>query len=453
MVSWRWAGLFLVVLQVSLVKKKVNRRSLENPIPEPSDKSREDWLRCTPEVLRLACNAMNLASTGSRPVMADRLWSFYHPPQEAVTDNINEDEGALDAVQFELPTSASATITSTDMNSIIAQQVRLEIQRFFTQNSTLTLPGIPQRTNPLPQPPTSLASQAMAAAASPPPLASLQQLMSWPQSSSAPDIAPTTQAPTPGTPSFQSMPALPKAVIDKIRAGEFVNFDNLLPNHSPVSNEEFAFKVVGGSSPSVSLVPKHQTKPKISNFNSWMVAWTNFVRAYTIFWPHRIQEMILYQATIADYANQFSFHAWSGYDRMFRYRMAHDATLSWSRHDENIYNRYLRGAPLQNLCFTCRNFGHYANACPLRAGGQASADSSPPFRAPQRTVSAAEALPPFHGPPRPGGTGANGQRNRYTCNYFNNNGQCSSESCRFAHKCRVCFGPHAASECPKRSAR
>ena len=193
--------------------------------------------------------------------------------------------------------------------------------------------------------------------------------------------------------SSPALPVIPKATIDKICNGEFINFDSLLPNHSPVAQDEYTFKVAGGSLPSVSLVPKHQNKPKVTSFNLWMVSWTNFFRTFIIFWPHRVSELIRYQAMICDFANQFTFAAWSGYDRMFRYRMANDQSLSWSRVDDVLYNRYLRGSSLQVLCYNCRNFGHLSSSCPLRVG---SDGASQPFRAPsvQQTRLPGLCLPP-----------------------------------------------------------
>lgn len=132
-----------------------------------------------------------------------------------------------------------------------------------------------------------------------------------------------------GEPLLSNMPALPQAVIDKIRNGEFVNFDLLLPNRSPVLTDEYSFKMVGGSTPSVSLIPKNQHKPKVIDFSSWMVAWTNFLRCYILFFPQRIQELIRYQALITDFASQYIFSAWSQYDRMFRYQLTFNQELSW----------------------------------------------------------------------------------------------------------------------------
>ena len=78
---------------------------------------------------------------------------------------------------------------------------------------------------------------------------------------------------------------------------------------------------------------------------------------------------------------------------MFRFRMPQDPSLSWSLTDDDLYNRFLRHAPLQTLCYNCRSFGHYASSCPLRAGSQGRELSSP-FRAPHRTDGRADVSSP-----------------------------------------------------------
>ena len=219
------------------------------------------------------------------------------------------------------------------------------------------------------------------------------------------------------------MPAIPKSAIDKIRSGEFVNFDTLLPCHGPVAHDEYTFQVVGGSSPSVSLVPRNQNKPRVINFNLWMVSWTNFFRTYVVFWPQRMSELLRYQATICDFANQFTFAAWSGYDRMFRYSMASDPSLSWSRVDDDLYNHYLRDASLQVLCYNCHTFGHLASSCPLRVG-TGSSEGSQPFRAPQRStdINTRRASAASQNT-------ASGRPQRY-CHFFNNH-ECNNRACSF----------------------
>ena len=243
--------------------------------------------------------------------------------------------------------------------------------------------------------------------------------------------------------SSPGMPPIPRAEIDKIRNGEFVNFDNLLPNHNPVNQDEYTFKEVGGS---ITLVPKRQNKPKVLTFNSWMLAWTVFFRAYSQFWPHRTQELIAYQGIICNFATQYSFTSILVYDRLFRLRLAQDQTLSWSRVDDNLYNVHLRGSALQTACFNCHTFGHFANACPLKGQGS----SNQPFRVPQRVTagSGATILPIAASPPVPPPSGNSG-----ACFYYNK-GQCNkSSNCRFAHVCMRCGGPHPASSCHKPSSR
>ena len=125
------------------------------------------------------------------------------------------------------------------------------------------------------------------------------------------------------------MPPLPQSVIDKFKNSEFVNFDLLLPNRSPLQSDEYTFKVIGGDTSPVALAPNNQKKPKVTDFSSWMVAWNNFVRCYTIFHPHRLHELLRYQSTICDFASQYNFAAWSQYDRMFCYQLVDNHGLSW----------------------------------------------------------------------------------------------------------------------------
>ena len=204
------------------------------------------------------------------------------------------------------------------------------------------------------------------------------------------------------------------------------------------------------------LVPKNQSKPKISNFNAWAVAWSNFLRVYSHFYPLRVSELIRYQSIIFDFASQFSFSAWLNYDRMFRFRMAQNPSLSWDRVDDDLYNRFLRHAPLQNLCYLCRNFGHFASACPLRAGAT-SAENHSPFRAPQQAggASGGASSTTTRSWVNPAAQGATGNRGygtgrRLTCNFYNGEGCQQPGRCRFEHVCQICYGQHPAGQCTKR---
>jgi len=45
--------------------------------------------------------------------------------------------------------------------------------------------------------------------------------------------SPVTAATPLYQPGHQQLPAIPSTILEKIRRGEFVNFDSLLPNNSP----------------------------------------------------------------------------------------------------------------------------------------------------------------------------------------------------------------------------
>ena len=63
-----------------------------------------------------------------------------------------------------------------------------------------------------------------------------------------------------------------------------------------------------------------------------------------------------------------------------------------NRVHDDLYNRYLRGATIQQLCYVCRNLGHYASACPVRLGDLAQAPSL------QDVAMASPSVPPSRQP-------------------------------------------------------
>ena len=78
------------------------------------------------------------------------------------------------------------------------------------------------------------------------------------------------------------MPPLPESVISKIKLGKFVEFDTLLtqPRIAQPQRHDFDIQVGNEENPSVSLVPRPNSKARIPNFESWMLAWCVFSRIY-----------------------------------------------------------------------------------------------------------------------------------------------------------------------------
>ena len=114
-------------------------------------------------------------------------------------------------------------------------------------------------------------------------------------------------------------------VLEQIQSGKCVNFDLLLPATSPLPVEDYTIKVnSAGSEPSVSLVPRAQSRPRIIDFYSWltMTAWNYYLQAMSFYHPTRVPELIMYQSIIVRFACQYTFASWYTYDKLFRYQMA-----------------------------------------------------------------------------------------------------------------------------------
>ena len=144
------------------------------------------------------------------------------------------------------------------------------------------------------------------------------------------------------------------------------------------------------------------------------------------FHPELAPELLVYQESICTYQRLYPASAWLKYDAAFRMNNATNGALSWSRHDEYAFNRFIRCPTVESSprCFICSSPQHLANTCPQkRFRVKQEAPASPQFSPRQSSSSS----PSF-------------------CKYFNI-ARCTNQNCRFAHKCRNCQGNHPAFSC------
>ena len=111
---------------------------------------------------------------------------------------------------------------------------------------------------------------------------------------------------------------VPARLCDRILRGEFIEFDDLLPDElgNPVRNSFEFVPTSEGISFCESTARRH--KRHVDDLTSWLDAWTAYCRVVLSAAPHRCQELLAYQAIIATASRQFYPEAWLSYDRQFR---------------------------------------------------------------------------------------------------------------------------------------
>ena len=61
------------------------------------------------------------------------------------------------------------------------------------------------------------------------------------------------------------------------------------------------------------------------------------------FHPNLTTQLVYYQSLICQFSPQYTFAAWSTYDRLFRYQLAHNTGLGCDHLDDDLFNRNIRG--------------------------------------------------------------------------------------------------------------
>ena len=136
---------------------------------------------------------------------------------------------------------------------------------------------------------------------------------------------------------------VPARLSDRILRGEFIEFDDLLPDElgNPVRNSFELVPTSEGLSLRESTARRH--KRHVDDLTSWLEAWTAYCSVVLSAAPHRCQELLAYQAIIATASRQFYPEAWLSHDRQFRPAAAGSTALRWNTIDPTLWQLTMTG--------------------------------------------------------------------------------------------------------------
>ena len=208
----------------------------------------------------------------------------------------------------------------------------------------------------------------------------------------------------------QLQPSLASHVSQKTRQailkGEYVEFDTLLPENSSIHNTDLPGVSISFEGKQLDIPsPTRKKKTYVDSIDKWLSAFEVFSTILLSSFPRRAVEMFAYQEIIRSAQRKFSGFAWLSYDIDFRRKAATNPNLSWGERDIQLFLMKFTGQA-KSSCAICGSGDHFAHGCSLSA------------------------LRP------------NSHTQRGTCNNFNRGAKCSQDPCPFSHQCKLCYADH-----------
>ena len=114
--------------------------------------------------------------------------------------------------------------------------------------------------------------------------------------------------------------------------------------------------------------PGRSTKGKtkmISNILEWIRCFSLYVAILSHSAPHRVPDLLSYQALIIEAQMEYPGDHWLGYDRRFRQRAAVTKTTKWSKIDTTLWHLAFAGRPSIARCKYCFSVTHCSSDCEL----------------------------------------------------------------------------------------
>ena len=235
----------------------------------------------------------------------------------------------------------------------------------------------------------------------------------------------------------EGLPALSKRLVEKIVAGDYVDFSELPPAKGKSKGPPQALE---GQVVIIQAAELMSSRKIIPDLATWSQCFNLFAAVVVKQHPERARSLFAYSSLIARCSAKYRWPSWVVYDQNFRQEAAESGNLDWAKVDPSIYTQCFTGATqtfVEGWCRRCQSVDHVTENCPAKPGP--STGYSAGFDSSRR-------------PPLAGRKRAAPQSIPEVCKKFNKyDGDCRfGENCIFQHKCDNCGEPgHPASKCLK----
>ena len=215
---------------------------------------------------------------------------------------------------------------------------------------------------------------------------------------------------------------LPRKIVDKIRAGQFVEMRELLADNIALLSHLDSIQgplAIGTSRPRLR---------EVTNLITWCYCFMGFMAVATS--DKKTRDQLAYARLLIREAQRHGGQGWLDYDHAFRQQVAADPSIPWNTLNPSLQASTILGhaAPgAGSFCSLCRGVDHSRNQCALASVQQRESGPAQPLRQ----------FPP---------------RRRFQgdiCLSWNNGACIYPGQCHYRHVCSICQLQHRAKDCPK----
>ena len=159
--------------------------------------------------------------------------------------------------------------------------------------------------------------------------------------------------------------ALPKKLMEKIQANEYIDFNELPPAKG---RSKGLPQMLEGQVILIQSADLVQSRKMIPDLATWLQCYSLYVAVMAAKHPERITELMAYQSQITRASARYKWPAWLVYDQNFRQEAANNPSQSWARVDPSIYAQCFtnQGLTSENWCEQCQCLDHVSAQCPVK---------------------------------------------------------------------------------------